>query len=48
VDTVIATADVVNAFNAQFIPWFVNMFLSFAPSTRKAKGRLTFQLELIL
>jgi len=35
VDTVIATTEVVNAFNAQFVPFAVNTYLTFAPTGNK-------------
>lgn len=44
-DTIIATTEVVNAFNAQFVPFSVNCYLQFAPTGDK--GALNFQLSLI-
>ena len=44
-DTVIATTEVVNAFNAQFVPFAVNTYLSLAPTGDK--GGLQAQLRII-
>lgn len=48
VDTIIAASEVANAFNAQFVPWAVNNFLSFSPTTKDQKGDLAFELQTIL
>lgn len=45
VDTVIATTEVVNAFNAQFVPFAVNTYLYLAPTGDK--GGLGLQLTMI-
>jgi hypothetical protein len=44
-DTVIATTEVVNAFNAQFVPFAVNTYLTLAPTGDK--GGLQAQLRII-
>lgn len=44
-DTVIATTEVVNAFNSQFVPFAVNTYLALAPTGDK--GGLQAQLRLI-
>jgi hypothetical protein len=48
IDTIIAISEVANAWNAQFVPWAVNNFLSFSPTTRNEKGDLAVQLQIIL
>ena len=46
VDTVIASQEVVNAFNAQFVPFFVNNFFYIVPTGNN--GALQAQLTIIL
>lgn len=42
IDTIIAASEVANAFNAQFVPWACNIFISFSPTTINEKGDLAF------
>ena len=45
-DTVTATKETINAFNAQFVPFVVNIYLNFAPTGDK--GAINLQLNMIL